>query len=141
MAQFVIMREQMPKEDYVIKQEYHQYSNVNGNENFANIEKINDNGHIEIKKNINGNIDYYYEDRNPVFRNDLEHPNVHFDLRKNKKRIYYPGMRIHIKKNEKNKKNKKSIKSIKKRSKQIDSKKDKPRPKNTKKSIKDKKTQ
>jgi hypothetical protein len=138
MAQFVIMREQIPQQQYVINENYTKYTNINGNEDYANIEKVNNNGHIEIKKNINGNVEYYYEDRNPTFRNDLEHPNVHFDLHKNKKRIYYPGMSIHRKKNKKNEKNKKSIK---KRSKQIDSKKDKLRPKNTKKSIKDKKKQ
>ena len=71
MAQIILTRDQFPESNYVIKQEYTQYSNVNGKEDYANIEKINDNGHIEIKKNINGNIDYYYEDRNPLFRNDL----------------------------------------------------------------------
>ncbi len=123
MAQIIFTRDELPETNYVIKQEYSQYSNVNGKENFANIKKINDNGHIGIQKNINGNVEYYYEDRNPVFRNDLEHPNVHFDLRKNKKCTYYPEMSIHRKNN----------KSIKKKKKQRLSKKDKPNPKNTKK--------
>ena len=85
MAQFILTKEELPQTNYVVKQEYTQYTNINGKENYANIEKIDNNGIIEIKKNINGNIDYYYEDKSPVFRNDLEHPFVHFDLRKNKK--------------------------------------------------------
>jgi hypothetical protein len=84
MAQFIIMREQIPQQQYVIKENYTKYTNINGKKNYANIEKVNNNGHIEIKKNINGNLDYYYEDRNPAFRNDLENSSVHFDLRKNK---------------------------------------------------------
>ena len=85
MTQFVIMREQIPHQDYVVNETYRKYTNIDGNEDYVNIEKVNKNGHIEIKKNINGNIEYYYEDRNPTFRNDLQHPNVHFNLRKNKR--------------------------------------------------------
>jgi hypothetical protein len=106
MAQIVIMREQMPKEDYLINENYTKYTNINGEENYANIEKVNNNGHIEIKKNINGNVEYYYEDRTPVFRNDLEYPNVHFDLRKNKE--YKNDMVSKTKSFKKNKKGKNS---------------------------------
>jgi len=117
MAQFVIMREQIPQQQYVINENYTKYTNINGNEDYANIEKVNNNGHIEIKKNINGNVEYYYEERNPTFRNELEDPHVHFNLYKN--REYKKDMLSKTKSMKKSKKGKKSKSKSQKQQKKI----------------------
>jgi hypothetical protein len=51
---------QQPKTHYIQNELYSKYSNVNGNENYAEIEKTNNDGRIRIRKNVNGNKMEYY---------------------------------------------------------------------------------
>jgi len=51
---------QQPKIHYIQNEMYSNYTNVNGKEDYAEIEKTNNDGRVRIRKNINGKTMEYY---------------------------------------------------------------------------------
>jgi hypothetical protein len=51
---------QPPRVHYIQNEIYSNYSNVNGKEHYAEIQKTNNDGRVRITKNINGNKMEYY---------------------------------------------------------------------------------
>jgi hypothetical protein len=62
---------QPPQIRYIQNEIYSNYSNVNGKEHYAEIEKTNNNGQIRIIQNIDGNKTEYYVLRPHTFSDNI----------------------------------------------------------------------